>query len=104
MSARLAGSKRAGGGSPHLPCSAQHFVSSSGAALILLLLNQPFHVVKTWVRCSPPGLRPPACLCAHRFHALMHAVLCRYTLAVGAGGVATALFVGGFVVKGLQDD
>lgn len=27
-----------------------------------------------------------------------------YTLALGAGGVAAALFIGGFVVKSLQED
>jgi hypothetical protein len=31
-------------------------------------------------------------------------VACRYTLALGSGGVAAALFIGGFLVKGLQDD
>lgn len=29
---------------------------------------------------------------------------CSYTLALSAGAVATALFVGGFVVKSLQED
>jgi hypothetical protein len=29
---------------------------------------------------------------------------CSYTVALGAGSVGAALFIGGFVVKGLQDD
>lgn len=63
-----------------------HISMRSLLPLLLLLLPPPTACKKRPV--------PVSCALSAR----------RYTLALGAGGIGAGLFIGGFVVKGLQDE
>ena len=48
-------------------------------------------------RCAEPQHQPTGCPCRCCLYR-------RYTLAVGAGGLGAALFIGGFVVASIQEE